>query len=140
MHPVATRQRSRRAARPGRSHKSPSGFSQVLRWWPLLLALVATPFAVRAASVLVLSGPGALRLLYPFVALMQTHATSTLMGTLTLEQRDMFAEWTIWAQFPIYGLVASFIGLRHSVTTGLVTVLLLHVLAVVAVILFAPTS
>ncbi len=105
----------------------------LLAWWPLLLALVITPFAVRAASVLVLSGPGALRLLYPFVVLLQAHAPASLAP----EQRDTLAEWTMWAQLPIYGLVVSLAGRWRSIAAGLLTVLLLHAAALSAAILFA---
>ena len=63
---------------------------------------------MRAASVLALSGPGALRLLYPFVVLAQAHAPASLAP----EQRDALAEWTMWAQFPVYGLLAALVNGR----------------------------
>ncbi len=90
-----------------------------LSWWPLVLALLATPLAVRAASVLALSGPKALQLLYPFVALVRN--TSTL--------RVIPAEWVLWAQFPAYGVLAVLIGRRQGVPAGIFTVLLLHLAA-----------
>ena len=112
-----------------RSRRKPKR-SSLVAWWPLLLALVATPFAVRAASVLVLSGPGALRLLYPFVALVQAHAPATLAP----EQRDTLAEWTMWAQFPVYGLLAALAGRWRGMAAGLLLVLLLHAAAIAAAV------
>ncbi len=109
------------------------GSASLLRWWPLLLALIATPFAVRAASVLALSGPSGLRLLYPFVTLVQAHAP----GSLAPEQRDTLAEWTMWLQFPLYGLLASLAARWRSTASGLLPVVLLHVAALGAAILFA---
>lgn len=99
-----------------------------------MLAVVATPFAVRAASVLALSGPGALRLLYPFVVLVQAHAP----GHLAAEQRDALAEWTMWAQFPVYGLLAALVGRRRGILTGLLAVLAVHSAGVLAAILLKP--
>jgi len=69
--------------------------------------------------VLALSGPGALRLLYPFVVLVQ-HAPML---------RDVPAEWVPWAQFPAYGLLAVLISRWRGTVTGIVTVLLLHLAA-----------
>ncbi len=124
MSPVAPRRKRARRKR---------GRSSLLFWWPLLLALVATPFAVRAASVLVLSGPGALRLLYPFVTLVQAHAPATFAP----EQRDTLAEWTMWAQFPVYGLVAAVVGRWRGIGAGFLAALLLHAAAIAAAILTA---
>ena len=45
-------------------------------WWPLLLAIAATPFAIKAAEILPLMGPSGLvrlRLLYPMALLAQQH-------------------------------------------------------------------
>lgn len=82
-----------------------------------------------------LSGPGALRLLYPFVALVQAHAPATFAA----EQRDTLAEWTMWAQFPVYGLLVAVIGRwsGRGLRAGLPAALLLHGGAVIAVLLFS---
>lgn len=136
MSPAATqRKRTGTRSRASRKRKS-AGW---LGWWPLVLALIATPFAVRAASVMVLSGPGALRLLYPFVVLVQTHASGTFAGTLAPEQRATLAEWMMWAQFPLYGLVASLVGRWRGIGYGLLTVVLLHAVAVLTAIVFPKT-
>ncbi len=131
MSPAATERKRTRPRRAKRKRRLSQG---LLSWWPLLLALVATPFAVRAASVLVLSGPGALRLLYPFTALLQAHAPAALSP----EQRDTLAQWTMWAQFPVYGLLLALAGRRRSLPTGLLLVLLLHISAIAAAFFFTP--
>jgi hypothetical protein len=120
MSPTTPRKRSRSRKKTKRSF--------LVLWWPLLLALIATPFAVRAASVFALTGPVALRLLYPFVALVQAHASAQFSGA----QRDTLAEWTMWTQFPVYGLLFALIGRWRSLLAALLTVLLLHVAAVAA--------
>lgn len=128
MPPAATRERARKPARKAstRRRKRPSGFRSIFQaWWPLLLALLATPFAVRGASVLALTGPSALRELFPWVALVQAHAPASL----TLEQRATLAGWALWAQLPFYGLVVSLFALRGRWLTGLLAVAFLHVAA-----------
>ena len=124
MSPVAApRKRARR------KRKRPS----LLSWWPLLLALIATPFAVRAASGLVLSGPGARRRRYPFVARGQAHAPAAFAP----EQRDTLAEWVMWAQFPVYGLLAVIFGRWRGPAAGLLAALVVHGMAVAAAVLLA---
>jgi hypothetical protein len=124
--PAATTTRRRTSRKRKRRSRS------WLLWWPLALALVATPFAVRAASVLALSGPGALRLLYPFVVLVQAHAPATLAP----EQRDALAEWTMWAQFPVYGLLVVLLARFKGIFAGLLTIALLHAAAIGAALVF----
>lgn len=107
--------------------------ASLFAWWPLVVAVIATPFAVRGASVLALSGPFALKLLYPFVTLMQAHWTASLAAS----QRDTLSEWAMWAQFPAYGLVASLIGRALGVWRGLLLVAGLHIAAVGVALLVA---
>jgi hypothetical protein len=40
-------------------------------WWPLVLGIMVTPLTVRAAGVMALAGPDALRTLYPYVLVLQ---------------------------------------------------------------------
>ena len=128
MSPVTAERPRTRTRR--RSKRKPPG---LLLWWPLAIALVAAPFAVRAASVLALAGPSALRALFPFVALWQAHAPARLAP----EQRDALAAWVMWAQFPVYGLVVSLFARRRKLGAGFVTALLLHGAALLAAVLFA---
>ena len=118
------RTRSRTQSKRGRKRKR-SGW---LVWLPLLLAAAVAPFAVRAASVLALSGPGALRLLFPFVVLVQVHAPALLAP----EQRDTLAGWAMWAQFPAYGLIAALATRRRSFAFGAGLALLVHTAAILA--------
>ena len=126
MTPVATQRKRRKRRRS-------SLLLSWLSWWPLLLALIVTPFAVRAASVLALSGPGALRLLYPYVVLVQAHAPATLAP----EQRDVLAEWVMWAQFPVYGLLAVLVGRWRGMGAGVLAALVVHGVAVAAAVWLA---
>ena len=100
-------------------------------WWPLLLFLAVTPLAVRAGSVLALSGPAALRLLYPWMALLQAHAP----GSLAPEQRDTLAAWALWAQLPLYGLLLSLFALRRRLRAGLLFAIALHLVGAAGALL-----
>jgi hypothetical protein len=114
-----TRKRRRRKAAP-------------LLWlWPVALGLVATPFAIRAASVLALSGPAALKILFPFVAFMQAQWTPIVAGS----HLEHFASWAMWVQFPAYGLLAALAGRAMGIGRALLLVLALHVAAVAAALL-----
>lgn len=113
------------ARRAGRRARKSVGW---VHWWPFLLALVATPFAVRAASVMALTGPAALRALYPFVVLVQAHAP----GGILPEQRDAIAQGILWAQFPVYGLLIVALSRWRGFFGALVLVALLHGAAVLA--------
>ncbi len=97
----------------------------------MLAAVALAPLAVRAASVLAMSGPGALRLLFPAVSLVQAH----LPATLAPEQRDTAAEWVMWSQLPAYGLLLSLAAWRHKLFPGIVLVLAVHAGAVTAALL-----
>ncbi len=123
MSPAAA-ERPRPRSRKKRKRKGPG----VLAWWPLALALLLTPFAVRAASVLALSGPGALRLLFPFVVVVQALAP---------EGRDTLAAFVMWAQFPVYGLLVALLARKDRLLAGFSAVALLHAVAVAAAVLLA---
>ena len=121
MSPVATRKRSNRKRK---KKSSPSW----LAWWPLLVAVIATPFAVRSASVLALTGPAALRLLYPYVVLLQSHVHG-----LAAEQADTLSQWAMYGQFPVYGLVWVLMARLRGTLAGLISVLVLHGAGIAAV-------
>ncbi len=90
-------------------------------WWPLLLALLLTPLAVRGASFLALTGPGALRAAFPFAALARSEANLAM-----------------WAQLPVYGLVLALFARRRRLRAGLLAVLLIHAAALAAALLSRP--
>jgi hypothetical protein len=86
-----------RSARGNRKRKSGSGWAA---WIPFVLGIVMTPFALRAASVLALSGPGGLTLLYPFVQIVQNPVLHGAGGL-----ADPLAQGIMYLQFPVYGLL-----------------------------------
>ncbi len=91
-------------------------------WWPLLLAVVATPFAVRTAEILPLMGTTGLdrlRLLFPFALLVQ-------------QQYDV-SQGLMYAQFPFYAVVLVLIRAKKSFLFALSFVIVLHLMALAAV-------
>lgn len=67
---------------------------------PLLIGIVVTPFAVRAASILALAGPKPFALLYPWVVVLRSqalHVPPDLAG--------MLSQWMMFLQFPLEGLL-----------------------------------
>jgi hypothetical protein len=121
---------SRKPVRRRKSKSSPR--PTWLSLWPLLLGIIATPFAVRAASVLALTGPSALRVLYPFAVLVQAQAEH-----FSLEQADTLSQWILYGQFPLYGLLWIVAARVFKGPAGPLTVLLVHAAAVVAAIFAA---
>ena len=112
------------AARSQKSRRRPSNRSLPL-WvhaWPIVLGIVATPFAVRAAGVLALTGPTALRLLYPYVVLVQNEAQH-----FTGEQVETLSQVVLYGQFPLYGLVWFLLSRFVLRAAGPLAVLLLHI-------------
>ena len=104
-------------------------------WLPLLAGIIATPFAVRYAEILPLLGPAGmtrLRLLYPLAML----AHQPQLG-LAEAAADITAQALMYAQFPLYGLLASLILRRSGLLRAALTILLIHGLAFGAVWLFA---
>lgn len=78
-------------------------------WWPLILALALTPFAVRGASLLALTGPNGLRAAFPLAGRLGGAA--------------------LWAELPVYGLLLSLFARKGKFGTGLLAVALLHAAA-----------
>ena len=92
---------------PGKSRagkKKKKAQSGLARWWPLLAGAAVTPFAVKTAEILPLTGADGLmklRLLYPFAMLLREHALSFSEGN-----SETLSQFMLYAQFPLYGLVA----------------------------------
>lgn len=96
------RQRSAAEAQP-RKKRSGSKKSARRGWislWPLLLCLAITPFAVRAASILAIEGPRPFALLYPWVEVFRSPVLH-----LPADVTAALSQWTIFLQFPVYGLL-----------------------------------
>lgn len=92
-----------------------------LAWWPLLLGIAITPLTVRAAGILALTGPAALRMLYPFALLPAEHAIGL---------RDAIGETAsqamMYLQFPLYGLLLMLAMRWWRVGTALLAIAALH--------------
>jgi hypothetical protein len=123
----ATAERKRRA--PARRKKKKSA---IFIWWPLLLGIIATPFAVHAASILALEGPSGLRTLYPYMLLVKQpifHLPSDLANTIS--------QGMMYAQFPLYGLVIGLILRSKSIGFAFAAAALIHIAGIGAVLLLA---
>lgn len=90
-------------------------------WIPLVLGVAMTPVALRAASILALSGAGGLMLLYPFVQIVQNPALH-LPGAFA----DPLAQWIMYLQFPLYGLLMARIIKSKGFWIALNVVVFLH--------------
>jgi hypothetical protein len=133
--PVSTAAREKRsperrrasAPRKRKSKKSP-GFLAV--WWPLLLGIAVTPFAIHAASIMALAGPSALMTLYPWVLLLKSPAIglAPLFG-------DNLSQLLMYIQFPLYGILMALVLRTKSLWIALAIVAAIHFGAMVAVFL-----
>jgi hypothetical protein len=90
-------------------------------WLPLVLGVLATPVALRAASILALSGTGGLTLLYPFVEIVQNPALR-----ISGDVADPLAQWIMYLQFPIYGLLMAGVWRSKGFWLGLNVVIVIH--------------
>lgn len=124
MSPTATQRRT--TARK----KKKAAASGWLTWWPLLLGIFVTPLTVRAAGVMALAGPDALRVLYPWVQLVQTHIFSVEIAG-TLSQAMMYL------QFPLYGLLMALVLRAKGFLPALIAVAVAHFGAVAIVVALA---
>lgn len=109
--------------------KSSSGW---LTWWPLLVGILVTPLTVRAAGVMALAGPDALRTLYPYVQLAQSHVlgfSGEIAGTLS--------QALMYLQFPLYGLLMSLLLRAKGFLTALITTIIVHFGAVAIAVALA---
>ncbi|HTD55220.1 MAG TPA: hypothetical protein VK670_07545 [Silvibacterium sp.] len=101
-------------------------------WWPLLLGIAVTPFAIHAASIMALAGPGALATLYPWVLLLKNPALGPGGGL-----GDNVSQLLMYIQFPLYGLLMALILRSKSLWFSLGIAAGLHCLAIAAVFLLS---
>jgi hypothetical protein len=99
--------------------------SRWLAWWPLILGIVVTPFAVKAATLMALTGPDGLRLLYPWMLVPKLH----FLG-LADSLADSVSQVLMYLQFPVYGFIATLIYRAKGALPAILQVALLHLLAV----------
>ena len=96
----------------------------------MLLALIATPAAVKTAEVLPLLGMSGLHrlcLLFPFAMLIQRQSFS-LVG----HDAEALAQASMYLQFPLYALVVIVVGRFNTMIAGLLTVITVHLVAAAA--------
>jgi len=110
----ATRRRSRK--------RQPSGW---IAWWPLMVGIAVTPFAVKAATLMALTGPDGLRLLYPWVLLPKLRflGQSESVG-------NLISQVMIYLQFPLYGVFGMIVNRWKGPGAAILQLTLLHLLAV----------
>lgn len=101
-------------------------------WVPVLVGAAVTPLARRAAGVLAMEGPGALQMLYPYVALLKLHALG-----LPEDLGSTLSQWMMWLQFPLYGLFMSLALRGWGLARSLIATVVLHVLPLVFLISIA---
>jgi hypothetical protein len=125
--------RQKTAARKKSSRKSPLAWGIV---WALVLAgIVAAYFAVRYAEVVPLLGPSGLlrlRLIAPLAML----AHQPELGVPDAAA-DTIAQILMYAQFPLYGFLLGILWRAIGFLRAASTVVLIHVLAVGAVMILS---
>jgi hypothetical protein len=110
------------AAKRKSRKKQPSGW---LTWWPVILGIAVTPFAVKAATLMALTGPDGLRLLYPWMLIPKLH----LLG-LSDSLGNGISQAMMYLQFPLYGIIAMLIHRSKGPVAAILQVALVHLLAV----------
>jgi hypothetical protein len=128
MSPTASA--TKRRSTPRRKKKAAS--AGWITWWPLLLGILVTPLTVRAAGVMALAGPDALRMLYPYVQLVQNR----MLGFPT-EIAGTLSQTMMYLQFPLYGLLMALVLRAKGLVPALVTTAVVHFGAVGIVIALA---
>ncbi len=96
-----------------------------IAWWPVVLGIAVTPFAVKAATLMALTGPDGLRVLYPWMLLPKLH----LLG-LSDSVGDAISQAMMYLQFPLYGLFAVMVHRWKGAGAAVLQLTLLHLLAV----------
>jgi hypothetical protein len=96
-----------------------------LAWLPLVLGIIVTPFTVRAAGIFALTGPAALRTLYPYALLPAEHVFGL---------RDAVAEAAsqamMYLQFPAYGAAMMLVMRKWRVGIAIAVAVGLHLAGV----------
>jgi hypothetical protein len=110
----AAKRRSRR--------KQTSGW---LAWWPVILGIAVTPFAVKAATLMALTGPDGLRLLYPWMLIPKLHVLD-----LSDSLGNGISQAMMYLQFPLYGILAMLMHRSKGPISAILLLALVHLLAV----------
>ena len=112
----------RKPARRKSRKKQTSGW---IAWWPLVLGVAVTPIAVKAATLMALTGPDGLRLLYPWMLIPKLH----FLG-LSDSLSDTISQAMMYLQFPLYGVFGILVHRWKGPGAAVLQLTLLHLLAV----------
>lgn len=96
------------------------------------MSVLITPLTVRAAGVMALAGPNALRMLYPYVQLVQNR----MLGFPT-EIGGTLSQAMMYLQFPLYGLMMALVLRAKGLLPAVITTAVAHFGAVGIVIALA---
>lgn len=128
MSPTASATRRKSPARK----KKKAAAAGWITWWPLLVGILVTPLTVRAAGVMALAGPDALRMLYPYVQLVQNR----MLG-FPVEIAGTLSQAMMYLQFPLYGLLMALVLRAKGLLMALITTAVVHFGAVGIVVALA---
>lgn len=96
-----------------------------LQWGVFIFSVLATPVAIHAASILALSGPDELMMLFPFVQIVKSPAMR-----IPADLANITAQWIMYLQFPLYGLVAAKVMRPLGVAVGVGAAAALHCIGI----------
>jgi len=130
--PARERRRTAAPRNTSRKRKGRKSPSLLAVWWPLLLGIAVTPFAIHAASIMALAGPGALMTLYPWVVLLKSPALGLGNGF-----GENLSQLLIYIQFPLYGLLMALILRSKSLWIALGAAAATHCAAMLVVFLIS---
>jgi hypothetical protein len=104
--------------------------------WVTLLSLAIglgiTPFALHAASVMALTGPAGLAMLYPFVQIVKIPWLKV-----PSDIGDPIGQSMMFLQFPLYGLLMAWIARDRGLWVAFGAIVFLHFAAVLVATLLA---
>lgn len=95
---------------------------------PIILGILATPVALRAAGYLALSGSGPLTALFPWTELLRSPLLEVSAAL-----SDSVGQYLMYLQFPLYGLLMYWIMRKRAFGVAFLVVLFLHFGCVIAV-------
>jgi hypothetical protein len=126
MSTAATLPKRKPATRRKSRKKQTSGW---IAWWPLILGVAVTPFAVKAATLMALTGPDGLRLLYPWMLIPKLRFLG-LSTSFNDSLGDTLSQVMMYLQFPLYSVFGMLIHRRKGAGAAVLQLTFLHLLAV----------
>jgi len=117
---VSTAQSAGKRSRAKRKPAGSKGTSLLI----IIAGILSIPFGLWGAGILALSGPTAMAMLYPFVALVKL-ASPHIPGI----NATPLAQWLMYLQFPLYGIFMARIYRYRGFWIALNAVIWLHILA-----------